>query len=438
LVLGCTGGEGGGVTPPATVASVRISPDTATVLPGQTRQLQATVRNEAGGVLTGRPVVWASDDTTMATVDQAGLVRARAEGPVRISATSGGQSGEAIIRVAPAPVAFVTLRPDTAIIQEGHVRHFTVLLHDADRKVLHHRDVEWRSSDTRVAYVDAYGAVSGVGAGHATISAQSEGITGTATVTVVSPFTDVSGAIQANTTWSRARSPYRLTGTVQVGPGVTLTIEPGVTVTGIGTMRYLDVLGTVRAVGTPQAPVELEWIFARTDAAGVLHVEHAYVREGGYGPLQDRSGAFILRNSLVSDSDPFNVRDPRGDVYIERNFFQNAGGIRAGANQGRVYVRNNYFGRGRTTGGGRAALEILYGSTAHHIVQHNTFAATSHIAVMLTPDAPDLLAAENYWGSTDETDIQAMIDDVHDNPAAKGTVEYRPFLTAPHPLTPAP
>lgn len=46
----------------------------------------------------------------------------------------------------------------------------------------------------------------------------------------VNASTPVSGTINQNTTWTQANSPYSLTGTVFVGPGVTLTIEPGVTV----------------------------------------------------------------------------------------------------------------------------------------------------------------------------------------------------------------
>src|SRR5438477_12641078 len=42
--------------------------------------------------------------------------------------------------------------------------------------------------------------------------------------------TNVSGGMYANTTWTKANSPYIVVDTVVVFPGVTLTIEPGVTV----------------------------------------------------------------------------------------------------------------------------------------------------------------------------------------------------------------
>lgn len=47
---------------------------------------------------------------------------------------------------------------------------------------------------------------------------------------LATPFTDVSGEINIDTTWALANSPYVMTGDVTVMPGVTLTIEPGVQV----------------------------------------------------------------------------------------------------------------------------------------------------------------------------------------------------------------
>src|SRR5688572_33353621 len=46
----------------------------------------------------------------------------------------------------------------------------------------------------------------------------------------VNAQTNVSGGIYANATWTKANSPYIVTDTVVVFPGVTLTIEAGVEV----------------------------------------------------------------------------------------------------------------------------------------------------------------------------------------------------------------
>jgi len=62
--------------------------------------------------------------------------------------------------------------------------------------------------------------------------------------------TNVSGGIYNNTTWTLANSPYIVVDTVVVFPGVTLTIEPGVTVK-FYDHTYLEIRqGTLIALGT--------------------------------------------------------------------------------------------------------------------------------------------------------------------------------------------
>ena len=59
----------------------------------------------------------------------------------------------------------------------------------------------------------------------------------------------VTGSITSNTTWAVADSPITVTGHVTVDAGVTLTVEPGVTVE-FDTGKVLDINGTLIAQGT--------------------------------------------------------------------------------------------------------------------------------------------------------------------------------------------
>ena len=79
--------------------SVKIAPDSATVALGAQYQLTATVTIESG---LNKEVTWSSSDTTVATVDTAGLVSARSTGFATITATSvtdASRSGTAFVTV---------------------------------------------------------------------------------------------------------------------------------------------------------------------------------------------------------------------------------------------------------------------------------------------------------------------------------------------------
>ena len=92
--------EQGAVTTPPPVASVMVTPATSVVLLGTTVQLSAATLDAAGNLLTDRTVSWASSDPTIATVSATGLVTGAAVGgPIIITATSEGQSGQASVTV---------------------------------------------------------------------------------------------------------------------------------------------------------------------------------------------------------------------------------------------------------------------------------------------------------------------------------------------------
>src|SRR2546425_1148513 len=87
------------------VASVTVSPASATVSVGSTQQLSAVVKDVNGNVLTGRTVTWGSSNSAVATVSAAGLVAGVAAGAATITATSEGQSGSGAGTVADLPGA---------------------------------------------------------------------------------------------------------------------------------------------------------------------------------------------------------------------------------------------------------------------------------------------------------------------------------------------
>ena len=174
---------------PAPVASVTLNPTSTTVLVGQTAQLSATTTDSAGNVLSGRTVTWVSSNASVATVSASGLVTGVGLGSATITATSEGQSNTASVTVTNVPVASVSVTPAPATLQVGQTVQLTATPRDSNGNALSGRVVTWSSSTPSAATVSASGLVTGVAAGSATITAASEGKSGTASVAVTAPPT---------------------------------------------------------------------------------------------------------------------------------------------------------------------------------------------------------------------------------------------------------
>jgi len=172
------------------VASVTVSPATASVTVGATSQLTATAKDANGTALSGRVVTWATSNAAVATVSASGLVTGVAAGAATITATSEGQSGTSAMTVTNVPVASVTVSPASGSVTVGATVQLAAVTKDAAGNVLTGRTVTWSSSNTSVATVSGTGLVTGLTAGTATITATSEGVAGTAAITVTTAVTN--------------------------------------------------------------------------------------------------------------------------------------------------------------------------------------------------------------------------------------------------------
>src|SRR6185312_4811805 len=149
------------VTAPA-VASVSVSPNSATLRVSNTSQLTATVRDAGGNVLTGHTVTWSSSATAAATVSASGLVTAVAPGSATITATSDGKSGTSTISVTLVPVSSVTVSPKSDTLAVGANAQLSATLKDSTGKVLAGRTITWATSSPSVATVTTSGMVTGM------------------------------------------------------------------------------------------------------------------------------------------------------------------------------------------------------------------------------------------------------------------------------------
>lgn len=84
---------------PVPIAAITVVIADPSMQVGGTRQASAVAKDASGNVLTGRPIVWATDNAEVATVSTQGLVTGLKAGTATITATSEGKSGGQTVTV---------------------------------------------------------------------------------------------------------------------------------------------------------------------------------------------------------------------------------------------------------------------------------------------------------------------------------------------------
>ena len=168
------------------VSAVAVTPAADTVVEGDTLRLTAEAADANGHPVAGAEFDWASSDTLVAAVDDAGLVTGVGTGQADVTATAAGITGRtALTVVAPAPTT-VAVTPDTlALTAIGQTVQLTAEVRDQVGRTMEGIPVSWSSADTTVAAVDSLGLVTAIGGGATTIAATAGAVSGTAVVTVM-------------------------------------------------------------------------------------------------------------------------------------------------------------------------------------------------------------------------------------------------------------
>jgi uncharacterized protein YjdB len=216
---------------PAAVASVSVSLPSSSLIVGQTQRATATALDANGAALTGRTITWQSSAVSVASVSDQGDIAAISPGTALLSATSEGVTGQtsmAVMPLPPAPVATVTVSLSSSSIIAGQSAQATAILKDASGNSLTGRIITWQSSDAAVATVSNTGAISGVAAGSATITASSEGKSGSAglTVTAIPPVPVASVTVSPATPSVQAGATVQLSAVTKDASGNVLTGRP--------------------------------------------------------------------------------------------------------------------------------------------------------------------------------------------------------------------
>jgi uncharacterized protein YjdB len=214
------------VTPPG-VASVRVTPNLAPIKVGETVHLVAQPLDANGNALSGRTVTWSSDNESVATVDNTGVVTGVATGTANVTATSEGKTGTAGINVGSAVAASIVVAPTSVTVTAGQTSQLTATVKDASGSVISGAPVAWTVDKPAVAIVGSTGLVAGQSAGTATVTATSGAVHVDVPVTVTLPPANAV-VVSPSTVALLVTERQQLTGTVTDASGNTI---PGQTIT---------------------------------------------------------------------------------------------------------------------------------------------------------------------------------------------------------------
>lgn len=190
LLAGCGSGDQGrdpilGV-PAATLASIAVTPATASVAIGAKQQFTATASYSDGSARDiSANAAWTSATTSVGTVSATGLATGLRAGTSLITAAFEGKSGTATLTVQPATVLSLALTPVQTSFQVGASRQLAVVATYTDGTVVDvTANAVFMSATPGSVIVGAGGLITGVAPGTSALSASFGGKTANAQASV--------------------------------------------------------------------------------------------------------------------------------------------------------------------------------------------------------------------------------------------------------------
>ena len=194
LALGCKLTSAGPIVD--RIQSIDISPPRFSLMPSQSADLTVLVLTSRGDTGGAESLQWSTTGGVIATNYPVGGIRhityVAPSQPgtylLIVTATYGWPADTARFTVTstPVPVNAVTVTPGSVNFAVGDTTTLHVTLTDSTGSVIVGRAIDWTSTDQGVVSVLATGLIRGIAPGGATITATSEGHSGTSAVTVKS------------------------------------------------------------------------------------------------------------------------------------------------------------------------------------------------------------------------------------------------------------
>ena len=358
-------------------SGVTVTPETAALNVGETKQLSAVV---APSTASNKNVTWSTSSGNVATVNSSGLVTAVGNGTATITArtASGGYTDTCTVTVS-TPVTGVSLSSSSLTIDKNGTHQLTATV---SPETASNKTVSWSTSDPDVASVSQIGLVTAVGGGTADITVTTEdgSYTAQCKVTVNVPvigvlFDEVSASMgmdssttlgytvlppdasNKSVTWQSSNTAVAM---VDADTGVITPVGPGgteITVTTVdGNFSDTLFLMVTSSLDTAKLTIVTESGYC-PDFATVYNKVSGYVVEypgipvGAYGEVeapvpsgQDTCTVGVsLLNTLIAGTSVTPGADPESLYMIEGDF--NADNVIDGTDY-TILVQRMHFGGG--------------------------------------------------------------------------------------------
>ena len=243
--------------------SIEAGTYSSNMLLGETQQLSPTVRPRNST----DSVIYLTDDSSVLTVSNSGVVQAVGVGTATVTAAAGNQICAYTISVSMDSTMIVTemdlaLSSNTIYVGNSVSASLQVRPSSASQ----YATISLTSSNEKVATVNSFGRVTGVSPGTATITAACGSVTASTTVTVLAIPTDTTGTVSSGTTSANSGQVITVTPSyVVLKPGATRTLSAKATPasasqsftykSGNSSVATVSPSGVITAVGTGSPPL---------------------------------------------------------------------------------------------------------------------------------------------------------------------------------------
>ena len=163
--------------------SINLAAATLTAIE-ESLQISAAVRDAENEPILNAPVSWSSSNTSVVSVSPRGLVTARGNGKVIITAKSGAKSSTAEITVAQSATTIEITPAGELKIVVGQNWQLNATVRDSNNNPIAGAEVRWESQGPSIATVNSTGLVTAKGNGQTNIIVSSSGLSQLVTINV--------------------------------------------------------------------------------------------------------------------------------------------------------------------------------------------------------------------------------------------------------------